>query len=114
LFSNKLLQNPIQGLLRAYGSILFAEKPWVGGLFLLATLWFPNTGLAGILAAIVGIVTAKLLKFNHLESGLHVYNSLLVGLSLGAYYQLNMHLAVLITLGAVLAVFCGVWGMCPY
>ena len=105
MFSNKLLQSPSQGLLRAYGSIFFAKEPWVGGLFLLATLWFPNTGLAGILAAIVGILTAKLLKFNHLESGLHVYNSLLVGLSLGAYYQLNMHLAVLITLGAVLAVF---------
>jgi len=71
----------------------------------MATLYFPNTGLAGVLAAIVGITTAKLLKFRHLESGLHVYNSLLVGLSLGAYYQLNIHLAVLITLGAILAVF---------
>jgi len=101
----KTLQMASLGVFRAYGSILFAEKPWIGGLFVLATLWFPNTGFAGILAAVVGILTAKLLKFNHLESGLHVYNSLLVGLSLGAYYQLNIHLAVLITLGAIIAVF---------
>lgn len=93
------------GLFRAYGSILFAEKPLVGALFLLATLWFPNTGLAGLLAAVTGMFTAGLLKFRNLESGLHVYNSLLVGLALGAYYQLDMYLGVLVVLGAVLAVF---------
>ncbi|MDQ6974186.1 MAG: urea transporter, partial [Mariprofundaceae bacterium] len=93
------------GLGRAYASILFADKPWVGALFILATLWFPNTGLAGVLAAITGMMVASLLKFRHLESGLHVYNSLLVGLALGAYYQLDVYLAVLIILGAVLAVF---------
>ncbi len=93
------------GLFRAYGSILFAERPLVGGLFIAATFWFPNTALAGLLAALAGMVTAKLLQFRNLGSGLHIYNSLLVGLSLGAYYQLDMYLAVLIVLGAVLAVF---------
>jgi len=99
VFAQRLL-----GLSRAYGSILFAEKPWVGALFILATLWFPNTGLAGLLAAMSGILIASVLKFRNLESGLHVYNSLLVGLSLGAYYQLDVYLAVLIVLGAMLAV----------
>jgi urea transporter len=93
------------GLFRAYASILFAEKPWIGALFLLATFWFPNAGASGLLAALVAIVTARLLAFINLESGLHVYNSLLVGLSLGAYYQLDIYLAVLVVLGAVLAVF---------
>ncbi|MDQ6979453.1 MAG: urea transporter [Mariprofundaceae bacterium] len=93
------------GLLRAYGAILFAEKPWIGGLFLLATFWFPNAGLSGLLAAVVAMVTARMLRFPHLESGLHVYNSLLVGLSLGAYYQLDLYLGVLIVLGAIMAVF---------
>jgi len=99
------LKDRSMGLGRAYASILFADKPWVGALFILATLWFPNTGLAGLLAAITGMMVASLLKFRHLESGLHVYNSLLVGLALGAYYQLDVYLAVLVVLGAVLAVF---------
>ncbi len=93
------------GLFRAYGSILFAENPLVGGLFVAATFLFPNTALAGLLAAIAGVATARLLQFRNLDSGLHIYNSLLVGLSLGAYYQLDMYLGVLIVLGAVLAVF---------
>jgi len=95
----------VTGLFRAYGAILFAEKPWVGSLFVLATFWFPNAGFAGLLAAMTGMLTARLLKFRNLESGLHVYNSLLVGLSLGAYYMLDLHLVMLIVLGAVLAVF---------
>lgn len=95
----------LTGLFRAYASILFAEKAWIGGLFMLATFWFPNAGLSGLLAALVGILTARLLSFTHLESGLHVYNSLLVGLALGAYYQLDMYLGMLIILGAVMAVF---------
>ncbi len=99
------VKQTVAGLFRAYGSILFAERPVVGGLFLAATFWFPNTALAGLLAAIAGVMTARLLQFRNLGSGLHVYNSLLVGLSLGAYYQLDMYLVVLIVLGAVLAVF---------
>jgi len=99
------LYRDLLGMLRAYAAILFAEKPWVGFLFVLATLWFPNTGIAGIWAAIVGMTTAALLKFRYLESGLHVYNSLLVGLSLGAYYQMDIHLALFIMVASVLAVF---------
>jgi len=99
------LKETLAGLFRAYGAILFAPRPWIGALFVLATFWFPNAGFSGLLAAMTGMMTAKLLKFRNLESGLHVYNSLLVGLSLGAYYMLDLHLAVLIALGAVLAVF---------
>lgn len=95
----------LTGLLRAYASILFTEKPWVGAVLLLATFWFPNAGLSGLLAALVGILTARLLNFSHLESGLHVYNSLLVGLALGAYYQLDLYLGLLVVLGAIMAVF---------
>lgn len=101
----KTFEKTAAGLVRAYGSILFAERPLVGSLFLIATFYFPNIGLSGLLAAAVGMFTARLLKFRNLESGLHVYNSLLVGLSLGAYYQLDFYLGVLIVLGAVLAVF---------
>lgn len=99
------MKETVVGLFRAYGSILFAERPLVGCLFIVATFWFPNTALAGLLAAIAGMLTARLLQFRNLDSGLHIYNSLLVGLSLGAYYQLDIYLAVLIVLGAVSAVF---------
>ncbi len=99
------LQELSNTLFRAYATVLFAERPLVGGLFMLATLRFPNTALAGMLAALVALLSARLLKFKNLDSGLHIYNSLLVGLSLGATYRLDSYLALLICLAAVLAVF---------
>lgn len=93
-----------RALLRAYAAILFVDHPLAGFLFLLATLWYPNIGLSGLFAAVVGFAAAYLLRFPNLSSGLHIFNSLLVGLSLGAVYQFDTYLALLIALSAVLAV----------
>jgi len=102
------MQETITGLLHAYASILFSQHAGVGALFLTATFWFPNTGSAGLLAAVTGIVTAHMMRFANIESGLHIYNSLLVGLSLGAVYQLDIYLAILIMMGSIMAVFVSV------
>ncbi|MDQ6961959.1 MAG: urea transporter [Mariprofundaceae bacterium] len=102
------LQEAVKGLLHAYASILFSQHAHVGLLFLLATFWFPNTGVSGLLAALTGILTANMMRFSNIGSGLHIYNSLLVGLSLGAVYQLDIYLAILIIMGAVMAVFMSV------
>lgn len=93
---------------RAYANILFVDHAGVGLLFIVATLWYPNIGLGGLLGAVAGWLTVKLLKFSENGSGLKIYNSLLVGLSLGAFYQLNIYLLMLIVLGAVFAVIISV------
>lgn len=89
---------------RAYANVLFVDHVWVGLLIIAATLWYPNIGIAGALAAVVGLLTTQLFKFPDANGGLQIYNSLLVGLSLGAFYELNTYVGVLIVLGAVLAV----------
>jgi urea transporter/murein DD-endopeptidase MepM/ murein hydrolase activator NlpD len=95
----------VKGLFRSYAAILFVPDARVGASFLLATLWFPNTGLAGLMAAITGTITARVLQFADSQSGLYGYNSLLVGLALGATYKLDERLIVLIFLAAILTVF---------
>ncbi len=92
-------------LLRAYGTIFFARHTFVGLLFFIATFRFTNTALAGILAAVIGHFVARLFRFPDSSTGLYIYNSLLVGLSLGATYHLDAYLLLLIVLGATLAVF---------
>lgn len=94
-----------KGLLRAYAAILFCHSPAVGFLFLIASFWYPNTGMAGLIAALIGNITARLLSFPAIASGLYIYNSLLVGLALGIAYKLDGYLLTLILLGAILAVF---------
>ena len=95
----------LAGLLRAYAAILFLDRPAAGAIVLAGTFVYPNTALAGLWGALAGMLTAALVRFPALESGLHIYNSLLVGLALGAYYEINGYLLLLIALAASLAVF---------
>lgn len=99
------LGNNGRGLLHAYSMILFLKNPLAGFIILVTTLLVPNIGFAGLIAAITGLATARALQFPQISSGMHIYNSLLVGLSLGAFYQLNFYLLLLILLGAIIAVF---------
>ena len=89
---------------RAYSALFFLDSPAAGALLLASTFAYPNIGASGLLAALVGLATARLFRFADVRTPVFVLNSLLVGLSLGAFYQLGPHLAVLIVLGALLAV----------
>ncbi|MCW8933639.1 MAG: urea transporter [Gammaproteobacteria bacterium] len=99
------LHDNILGVLRAYATILFLNHPVTGLIILVSTLFFPNLGIAGLIGAVTGLVLARFLNFPQISSGMHIYNSLLVGLSLGAFFQLDYYLIMLIVLGSVLAVF---------
>jgi urea transporter/murein DD-endopeptidase MepM/ murein hydrolase activator NlpD len=94
----------IAGILSAYSGILFVDQPLIGIAYLAGTFWFPNVGLAGLLGAAVGMTVGYVLRLPYATSGVNVYSSLLVGLSLGAYYQLSGNLALLIMLSAALTV----------
>ncbi len=89
-------------LLRAYSNILFVDKPAIGGLFLLATLWFPGAGAAGLLAAGTAIIVVRLLGYRH--GSLPIFNSLLAGLSLGVFYQPSLALVPIVLLTAIAVV----------
>ncbi len=95
----------IKGLLRSYSAIFFIPDARIGSVFLLTSLWFTNTGLAGLMAAVTGTLTARVMQFTDTQSGLYTYNSLLVGLALGASYKLDERLMLLICLAAILTVF---------
>jgi len=101
------LRPSLSGFLGAYSGILFVDHPVVGLFYLAATFWFPNVGLAGLIAAGTGMAVGQLLRLPFASSSLNVYSSLLVGLSLGAYYELGLRLIVLIVLSAALTVLLG-------
>ena len=61
------LVDSVHGLLRAYSSIIFLEKPQAGLIVLAATMYVPNLGLSGLIAAIAGISVARLLNFPYIR-----------------------------------------------
>jgi urea transporter len=89
---------------RAYANVLFVDHVWVGLLIIAATFWYPNIGIAGLLAAATALLTTRLFQFPDSSGGLQIYNSVLVGLSLGAFYEVNAYVVMMIVLGAVVAV----------
>ncbi|NOX43246.1 MAG: urea transporter, partial [Gammaproteobacteria bacterium] len=89
----------------AYSAVMFIKHPAAGITILIVTLWHPNIGLSGLLATLTGLMVLHLLQFSNDTSGIHTLNSLLVGLSLGAFFQLNIYLVVLIILSAVMVTF---------
>ncbi len=101
---NRLISN-LPCLLRSYASIFFIPDARIGAFFLVATLWFPNSGIAGLLSAIIGTLTARFFQFSNISSGLYAYNSLLVGLAIGANFEISMYLVGLIVLSSILTVF---------
>jgi urea transporter len=98
------LRETAGGVLKAYGGILFVDHPAIGFVYLCATFWFPNVGFAGLLGGAIGMALGYALRLPYATSGVNVYSSLLVGLSLGAFYELDLRLALLIVLSSTLTV----------
>ncbi len=88
---------------KAYSAILFLQNPVAGLVILAITMFYPNIGLAGLLGAITSFAITRLLQFPDYSGHIQIFNSLLVGLSLGAFYHLNIYMIGIIILGATLA-----------
>ena len=48
---------------RAYSALFFLDSPAAGALLLASTFAYPNIGASGLLAALVGLATARLFRF---------------------------------------------------
>jgi len=111
--------NAVSYFSRHYAAVLFCDNPAVGIVVLAITYSVPNIGSAGLLAALSAYLFARRLGFTTqflatLQNGCktatqqqepYIYNSLLVGLSLGSIYQLNGQLIALIIVSAISTVF---------
>ena len=97
--------NSISSIPKAYAAILFLQHPVAGLIVFAATLYYPNIGLSGLLGAVIAFAVTRLCKLPDYAGQIQIFNSLLVGLSLGAFYQLNAYVVGIIALGAIFTVF---------
>ena len=96
--------NSISSIPKAYAAILFLQHPVAGLIVFAATLYYPNIGLSGLLGAVIAFAVTRLCKLPDYAGQIQIFNSLLVGLSLGAFYQLNAYVVGIIALGAIFTV----------
>lgn len=96
------IRQSIDSILRGYAAILFLDSPWAGLAFMAATFTYPQIGLAGLLATGCSYIASLLLRFSDGNTAIYIYNSLLAGLSLGAFYEMNTYLFTMIVFTALI------------
>ena len=104
----------IDSILHSYSKVFFAENKLLGLILVLISFFDYWSGLMGMLAVITVIIAAKTLKFDEefIQNGALGFNSLLIGLGIGLYFQVSINSLVFTALFALLGLFLtmATWG----
>lgn len=97
----------MSSILNSYSQIFFSDNR-IFALFLLVVSFFDlYAGIAGMLAVIISNTAAYLIGLNrfNIKSGFYGFNSLLVGLGLGIYYEPGPEFYMVLVFAAALTLF---------
>ena len=97
----------LYSIVNSYSQIFFSDGKLLGLALLIVSFFNFNAGLSGVVAILSTHLTAYLLGLNRSKiiSGLYGFNSLLVGLGLGLYFQFSWQFILLVVFSAVLTLF---------
>ncbi len=86
------------GFLHSYSMVFFAKDRWFGLLLLLVSFVNPIAGFVGMISVIITIVFALVMGFSkdNISSGLFGFNSMMVGLGLGTFFQITPMFVVVV------------------
>lgn len=95
------------GVLRSYSQVFFSDHRLFAGILLLVSFFDVWAGLSGLLAILITNLLAISLGYNRMtiNKGGYGFNSLLVGLGTGLYFQPGIELFVVVFFAAILTFF---------
>jgi len=99
------LRDYLLPILRSYSSILFNGDVYGGVLLLFLSFFNPNVGLGGLISLLSAYLLARLIGFKRefLRIDYYIYNPLLVGLSLGYIFKINLVSLLFFITGGILS-----------
>ena len=99
------LKDYLLPILRSYSSILFNGDVYGGALLLFLSFFNPNVGLGGLISLLSAYLLARLIGFKRefLRIDYYIYNPLLVGLSLGYIFKINLVSLLFFITGGILS-----------
>lgn len=102
-----LFPHYISSLLNSYSQIFFSKNATFSVLLIIVSFFDINAGISGVISVTVTNTIAYLIGFNrfNIRSGYYGFNSLLVGLGLGVYYEPNLQFFILLFFAALLTLF---------
>ena len=91
-------------LLKAYFSILFLRDCKAGIVLLALSFLLPSVGVLGLVAIVATVAFAELVSVRdeYLKYGFYLYNSLLVGMGVGYYFDITLSTILLTVILAIL------------
>jgi len=100
----------LKAIPNSYGQVFFSDQRLFAFILMAITFFDLSAGLLGFLSVITTNLTGFLLGFDRrtIAKGVFGFNSLLVGLGLGVYFQPDLLLIMIIILGAILTLLISV------
>lgn len=100
-----------KGFINSYSQLFFADSKIFAWLLLISSFVTPNMGISGALATVVGLFFSYWIGLNrtYISNGVYSYNALMIGLVLGAQYQITISFLLLLIVAAILSVIIAVW-----
>ncbi len=100
-----------EGLLNSYAQIFFSKNRIFAVLLLLVSFFDLGAGLSGVIAILIGQITALLFNYPHapIRDGTYSYNALMVGIAIGIFYQFNFSFFTLLLITSILTFFMTIW-----
>ncbi len=97
----------IHSLLNSYSQIFFSKNLIFASILVIVSFFDLVAGFSGIIAVTITNTTAYLVGFNrfNIRSGYYGFNSLLVGLGLGVYYEPNIQFFMVLFFASLLTLF---------
>lgn len=96
-----------EGLLHSYSQIFFSLDKVFAVILLLCSFIDPYVGISAIVAGAVAILVAYFLGFDHknIREGMYSFNSVMMGMVMAVYYDMNVPFVLLLVLMSVFTLF---------
>lgn len=94
-------------VLNSYGMLFFSKNKLFAALVLMVSFFTPATGLCGLIALTIALITANALGFakEQISQGLLTYSVILFGFALGATFEYSIPFWILLFVGSLLTLF---------
>ena len=96
-----------EGLLHSYSQIFFSLDKVFAVILLICSFIDPFVGISALVAGVVSILVAYFLGFDHkgIREGMYSFNSVMVGMVMAVYYDVNTPFMLMLILMAVFTLF---------
>ncbi len=103
----KIFPHFVDSIFNSYTQVFFSNNRIFAIFLIIVTFFDLNAGISGLFAVLVSNLTAYLIGFNrfNIRSGYYGFNSLLVGLGLGIYYQMHIEFILILLFASIFTLF---------